>query len=74
MKKMSENMKNKNNIIIQLINKRAWRNGSVSDSRSAGWGFKSLCPQIFIKFTLNKYFFFIFNHEIIKFSYKIKII
>ena len=48
MKKMCENMKNKNNIIIQLINKRAWRNGSVSDSRSAGWGFKSLCPQIFL--------------------------
>ena len=22
---------------------KAWRNGSVSDSRSAGWGFKSPC-------------------------------
>ena len=25
------------------FNLKAWRNGSVSDSRSAGWGFKSLC-------------------------------
>ena len=40
-------MINKNNLNVKNINKRAWRNGSVSDSRSAGWGFKSLCPQTF---------------------------
>ena len=26
---------------------KAWRNGSVFDSRSTGWGFKSLCLQAF---------------------------
>ena len=31
------------------VSEGAWRNGSASDSRSAGWEFESLCPHFCVK-------------------------
>ena len=35
-----------NQILIVVICKGLWRNGSASDSRSEGWEFESLCPHV----------------------------
>ena len=43
---------------LNNVNLKAWRNGSVSDSRSAGWGFKSLCLHFFLKYFFNQYFYY----------------